>query len=307
MGSSLGLKLFLNNIGYCPIVITPTDYAEFLHWMKDNDEVIIYEEQKERSIKLVEQADIIFCLDFNDLSRINELGQHVGESKAQKVLIDHHQQPKNFEHYRYWTTDISSTSELVYELIKDWNMIESIDENVASCLYAGIMSDTGGFKHSNTKSSTHLAAAELIDHGADNVKIHDLLLDNFSEHRTKFIGYSLFKRLEVLPEYRTAIMQITREDLKEFNIQTGDTEGLVNYGLSIKNVIFSVLIIDRTVKVKMSFRSKGHFPCNQFAAKYFDGGGHLNASGGSSTDTLENTVSRFKEVLKEYKEQLWED
>jgi phosphoesterase RecJ-like protein len=307
MGSSLGLKNLLKNQGYDPVVITPTDYAHFLQWMSGNDEVIIFEHHLEKSKKLVEEADLIFCLDFNDLKRINDLGELVESSKAKKVMIDHHRDPKNFDDYRYWTIDTSSTSELIYDLANDWNMGSAIDADVASCLYAGIMSDTGGFRHNNTNASTHKAAADLISLGADNVKIHDLLLDNFSEERTRLIGYSMYKKLEVLPEYKTAIMHLTRKDLTEFNVKTGDTEGLVNYGLSIKGIVFSVLIIDRSVLVKMSFRSKGNFPCNEFAQAHFNGGGHKNASGGASKDTLENTISKFKEVLKDYKELLWKE
>ena len=307
MGSSLGLKNFLVNLGYSPIVITPTDYAPFLHWMKGDDEVLEYESKEEDSNILIAEADVIFCLDFNDLSRINHMGDQVQNAKAIKVMIDHHRLPSGFDDFRYWTVNTSSTCELVFDLIHDWGKEEHLDKDVASCLYAGISSDTGGFKHGNTSSLTHLAAAKLIEKGADNTDITDRLLDNFSENRTRLIGYSIYKKLEVLPEFRTALITLSAKELEEFKVKTGDTEGLVNYGLSIQGVIFAALIIDRTVMVKMSLRSKGNFPCNELASKYFNGGGHRNASGGASKDTLEGTIKTFKDALIEYKDKLWEE
>lgn len=305
MGSSLGLKNFLLNLGYNPIVVTPTDYAPFLHWMKGDNEVIEYEGAEEKANKLILESDLIFCLDFNDLKRINKMGLVVEESKALKVMVDHHRKPIGFEDYRYWTIDTSSTAELIFDLIHDWGKEEEIDKDIASCLYAGISSDTGGFKHGNTSAKTHLAVAKLIEKGADNTDITDKLLDNFSENRTRLIGYSIYQKMEILPEYRTALITLTREELERFKVKTGDTEGLVNFGLSVEGVIFAALIIDRTVMVKMSLRSKGNFPCNEVAAKYFSGGGHRNASGGASKDTLEGTINTFKKALVEYKDKLW--
>jgi len=305
MGSSLGLKNFLLKLGYNPIVITPTDYAPFLHWMKGDEDVIEYEGAEAKADELILDADVVFCLDFNDLKRINEMGLVVERSNAIKVMVDHHRLPVGFDDYRYWTIDTSSTAELIYDLIHDWGKAEAIDKDIASCLYAGISSDTGGFKHGNTSSSTHLAVAELIQKGADNTDITDKLLDNFSENRTRLIGYSIYEKLEIFPEYRTALITLTREELERFKVKTGDTEGLVNYGLSIEGVIFAALIIDRTVMVKMSLRSKGDFPCNEVAAQYFGGGGHRNASGGASKDTLEGTINTFKKALVEYKDKLW--
>lgn len=305
MGSSLGLKNFLLKLGYNPVVITPTDYAPFLHWMKGDEDVIEYEGKEALANKLIADADIVFCLDFNDLRRINAMGLEVEKSKAIKVMVDHHRLPLGFDDYRYWTIDTSSTSELIYNLIHDWGKEDVINKDIASCLYAGISSDTGGFKHSNTSYETHLAVAELIEKGADNTDITDKLLDNFSENRTRLIGYSIYEKLEILPEFRTALITLTREELERFKVKTGDTEGLVNYGLSIEGVIFAALIIDRTVLVKMSLRSKGDFPCNELAAQYFSGGGHRNASGGSSKDSLEDTIKTFKKSLIEYKDKLW--
>lgn len=307
MGSSLGLKNFLVNLGFNPIVITPTDYAPFLHWMKGDDEVIEYETNVKKSDVFIEEADLIFCLDFNDLARINDMGEKVGKANAIKIMVDHHRLPKGFDDYRYWSLNTSSTCELLFDLINEWGLSKEIDADVASCLYAGISSDTGGFKHGNTSSKTHLAVASLIEKGANNTEITDRLLDNFSLDRTRLIGYSIYEKLEVLPEYRTALITLNSKELEKFNVKTGDTEGLVNYGLSIEGVIFAALIIDRTVMVKMSLRSKGEFPCNEFAAQYFNGGGHRNASGGASQDSLEDTIKRFKNALVDYKDKLWKE
>lgn len=304
MGSSLGLQLFLKNLGIESTVITPTDFASFLHWMKGSDSVVIFEGNEEVAGKIAEEADFIFCLDFNHLSRINTLGDIVGASNAVKVLIDHHQFPQGFEQMTYWDDKASSTCELIYRLISEGNYKSLIDANVAACLYTGIMTDTGSFRHSNCSSETHRIAADLMDFGIDHVTIHDMVFDSFSEDRVRFIGYALSQKLEVLHEYNTALITINKEELKKYKIQTGDTEGLVNYGLGIEGIKFAALIIDRTKMVKMSFRSKGRFAANAFAMNHFNGGGHFNAAGGSSMLSLEETVEQFKTHLKNYQHEL---
>lgn len=304
MGSSLGLQLFLKNAGFESTVITPTDFATFLHWMKGSSDVMIYEGNEKAAAQKAAEADFIFCLDFNHLSRINTFGEDVGNSKAVKILIDHHQFPQQFEQLTYWDDKASSTCEMIYRFISESEQTHLIDKDVASCLYTGIMTDTGSFRHSNCSSNTHRIAADLMDFGIDHVMIHDLVFDSFSEDRVRFIGYALSQKLEVLREYNTALIVIDRDELKKYRIQTGDTEGLVNYGLGIEGIKFAVLIIDRTKMVKMSFRSKGHFAANAFAMKHFNGGGHFNAAGGSSMHSLQETVEQFKENLKQYKDEL---
>lgn len=304
LGSSLALYHYLTKLGKDVSVVSPTDYPVNLHWMPGNDVVVNFEEKTERANFLAEEADIIFCLDFNDLKRINEFGKSVAKSSAKKVMIDHHRDPTGFDDYRFWTIHTSSTSELIYDFIIKNEGEELLDTDIASCIYAGIMADTGSFRFSSTSSHTHRIAAKLIDLGANSAKIHALLLDNFSLTRYRLMGYVLYKKLQVFPELKTALVYLDQDELKRFNIQTGDTEGFVNFGLGIKGIVFSALIIDRTVMVKMSFRSQGNFPCNELASKYFNGGGHLNAAGGSSHDTLEETVAKFKEVLPLYKNQL---
>jgi bifunctional oligoribonuclease and PAP phosphatase NrnA len=300
LGSSLGLYHFLKKQDKEVTVVAPTDYPGFLHWMPGNDEVVNFEEDADRATLLASEADIIFCLDFNDLKRINRFGEIVESSNALKVMVDHHRDPKGFDDFRFWTINTSSTAELIYDLIVKYGGSSTFDENIASCLYAGIMSDTGSFRFDSTTSHTHRSVAELIDNGAESAKIHALLLDNFTLNRFKLMGYVLYKKLQIIPEMNTALVYLSSEELHRFEIKTGDTEGFVNFGLSIEGVVFSALIIERTGLVKMSFRSSGQFPCNEFASKHFDGGGHRNASGGASKDSLEEVVKRFNETLPQY-------
>lgn len=307
IGSSLGLYLFLSKMKFNVTVITPTDFAGFLQWMKGANDIINFEGNENRCEELTNKADFIFCLDFNHLSRINDYGGIVSKSNAKKILIDHHQFPQGFEDFTYWDDKASSTCELVYRWIKDIDKENQIDKDIASCLYTGIMTDTGSFRFSNCSADTHQIVANLMNYGVDHVWIHDKIYDSFTEDRVKFIGYAISQKLEILPEYRTAIITINSDELKKYKIQTGDTEGLVNYGLSIEGIKFAILVIDRTKMVKMSFRSKGSFAANQFAMNHFNGGGHFNAAGGSSTLSFEETISAIKNNLKQYQQQLQND
>lgn len=301
LGSSLGLFHYLVLKGLDPVVVSPTDYGDFLKWMPGEKEVVNYEAETDKSIRLISEADFIFCLDFNALKRINSMGELVGASKAQKVMIDHHLEPENFAAFYLHNTHASSTCELVYDAIQIWGDEALVSKDIASCLYAGIMTDTASFKHRSTYPSTHLVAAALLNKGAESNVIFENIYDNYSLDRMRFIGYCLNEKLTILPEYHTAYMTITADELKRYNSITGDTEGLVNYGLAIKGVNFSVLIIDRTVARKMSFRSKGEFPANEFARRYFNGGGHFNAAGGESSDPVEVVEEKFKEGLEAYR------
>lgn len=304
LGSSLGLHNFFKEQGYNSTVISPTDYPSFLNWMPGETEVINFEKQENKALEILKNGHIIFCLDFNDLKRINELGKHVAELPLIKVLIDHHQEPEGFDDFRLWTTKAGSTAQLVFEFISEWKGKDKISQKSADCLYAGIMTDTGSFRFDSVTAETHRITADLIELGARNALIHQLIYDQFTHDRLRFIGFCLYEKLHIIKQYNTALMYISKEELAKFNIQTGDTEGLVNYGLSIEGIELSALIIDRTKLVKMSFRGKGKFPCNKFAKEYFEGGGHFSAAGGQSTDTLENTVNKFRSSLENYKEYL---
>lgn len=304
LGSSLGLYNFLKEMGVDSTVVSPTDYGDFLNWMPGESTVINFEQDEARAGQLVREADIVFCLDFNALKRINKLGDIVRESTCKKVMIDHHLEPEGFADYALWTTQVSSTCELIYHFIEQLGETEKVTKDIASCLYAGIMTDTGGFRHSSTYPSTHRVTAALIEKGAEPNKIVEAIYDNYSESRMRFIGYCLNDKMQILREYNTALICVTAEELKRFNVITGDSEGLVNYGLSIRGIKLSVIIIDRTVARKMSFRAKGNFPANEFARRYFNGGGHFSAAGGESQDTIEATEMRFKEALADYKTML---
>jgi bifunctional oligoribonuclease and PAP phosphatase NrnA len=300
LGSSLGLYHFLKRLGISSTVVTPTDYGDFLTWLPGEEHIINYEADENKGLALVAQADFIFCLDFNALKRINKLGEYVAAASGIKVMIDHHLEPENFSQFALWTTQVSSTSELVFRLIELWDETDKIDAEIASCLYAGIMTDTGGFRHDTTFPSTHRAVATLIEKGAKPAKIVEAIHDNYSESRMRFIGFCLSEKLQILPEYHTALICVTADELKRFNVITGDSEGLVNFGLSIKGIKLSVLIVDRTILRKMSFRAKGNFPANELAKTYFNGGGHFSAAGGESNEPIEAVELQFKTVLQQY-------
>jgi bifunctional oligoribonuclease and PAP phosphatase NrnA len=305
LGSSLGLATYLKKKGHQVTVITPTDYPAFLAWMKGNDEVLIFNQDKSgQAAQLVADAELIFCLDFSVLSRINELGELVRQSAAEKVLIDHHLEPEDFATYSFWTIEASSTAELVFQLIVDLGDQHLIDAEIADALYAGIMTDTGSFKHPSTTAKTHEVVAALIRQGANVHKVSKLIYDSSTLERLRFLGFALSEKLQVLAEYNTAYIAITAEELQRYNSQTGDTEGLVNYALSIQGVVMAALIVDRSEAIKISFRSIGDFSVNAFARNHFEGGGHKNAAGGVSYQSLEETVEKFVALLPQYKEQL---
>jgi len=304
MGSTLGLWGFLKSKSNRVTVVTPTDYSENLFWLPGNAEVVEWERDNIKAKDSVKAADLVFCLDFNRLSRINQLGELVASLECPKVMIDHHLDPEGFEDYAYWNPRASSTCELVYRWVEHYFGANHISKETATCLYTGLMTDTGNFQHNNTTPDTLRLAADLMDLGANNLEIHAKIYDVFSVSRSRLFGYCLYKKMEILSDCRTALIYLTADELKDFDVKTGDTEGLVNFGLGLKDIVLSVLIIDRTERVKFSFRSKGNFAVNEFAGRYFQGGGHKNASGGQSEDTLENAVALFKEKIKLYKDEL---
>jgi phosphoesterase RecJ-like protein len=302
MGSSLGLYNYLIQQGHHAKVIAPTDYPEFIAWMPGNEEVIIYTEQKELSAQLIADAELVFCLDFNTLSRINEMGELVRQSAALKVMIDHHLEPEDFDDYRYWNINACATAQLVYSfIVEELKRPDLIDANVATCLYTGIMTDSASFRLPNTTAAVHRIVAGLIDAGAVNWRIHELVYSSSSENRLRFLGHCLANKLEILREYNTAIISVTREELKKYDTNTGDTEGIVNYALSITGIRLAAFIVERTDMVKLSLRSKAEFPANEICKKYFNGGGHRNAAGGQSNQSLEQVIEQFKQILPEYK------
>lgn len=308
LGSSLGLAGYLRKKGHTVTVITPSDYPEFLHWMPGHKEVLAFEKGRESVIsEKISNAEIIFCLDFSALSRIQDLTEVVRNAPGKKVMIDHHLQPEDFAEFVKWDVQSASTAELIFNLICELGDEPLIDADIAECLYAGLMTDTGGFRHSNTRYEEFKVASELVRLGASPTKVSKLIYDNNTFERLRLTGFVLSEKIKVLPEYKTAYMTLSAEELKRFGSQTGDTEGFVNYGLSIKGIKLSVMIYERKDNVKLSLRSLGDFSVNEMARQYFEGGGHRNASGGSSTLTLDQTVEKFLSILPEYKNQLNQD
>ena len=286
-------------------VITPTDYPQFLHWLPNNSDVIVYTEHTEDAAMMVAEAALIFCLDFNSLNRINELGELVRSSAAYKLMIDHHLEPEDFDDYRHWNINACAAAQLVYDfIVNELEDAKHMNKDIATCLYTGIMTDSGSFRFASATSAVYRIAADLIDAGAEHWRIHQLVYDNATENRLRFLGHCLSNKLEVLREFNTAIISVTKEELDKFNIVTGDTEGIVNYALSINGIKLAAFIIERTDKVKLSLRSTGDFPANEICKKFFSGGGHRNAAGGVSEKSLDDTVNEFKSILVEYKTQL---
>jgi phosphoesterase RecJ-like protein len=305
MGSSLGLYHFLLNFNHQVQVISPTNWAAFLDWMPGCDKVLNFETNVTKSEELINDADWIFCLDFNALNRAKKMAPYLEAAKAQKILIDHHREPQ-IEVFTWGVSDIhkSSTCEMIYDFICNSGHQDLINDPIMKCLYAGVMGDTGSFRFSSATAGVHEMIASFKRSGLQHTEIHELIYDNYLENRYRFIGHILTNRLEVDYEMNTALIWITKQDLLKFHIKTGDTEGLVNYPLGIQGIKLAALLIDRDEKRKWSFRSKGSFDCNTFARRHFNGGGHFNAAGGESDDSLEQNLKQFKTALKEYATQL---
>lgn len=305
MGSGLGLYHFLVQFGHEVTVISPTNWADFLNWMPGAREVFDFETQGDKAIPALKEAEWVFCLDFNILDRTKRLEPLLLKSEATKILIDHHQQPseKDFD-FGASDTNKSSTAEMVYDFIVESGHADKINSEIAECLYAGVMTDTGSFRFTSASSSVHRMIAGLKDRGLQHSIIHENLFDNFLETRFRFFGNILLNRMEIFYEYNTALIAIPQQDLIKYHVKTGDTEGLVNFPLSIKGIKLAAVIIDRGDERKSSFRSKGGFDVNTFARKYFNGGGHFNAAGGKNSESLEEVRKQFLEAMKENKEQL---
>jgi len=305
MGSSLALYHFLKQLGHEVTVISPTNWAQFLDWMPGVDQVIDFEANKNEASQIVANADYVFCLDFNILHRTKHLEPIIRDSKALKILIDHHQQPDT-PSFAYGISDVkmSSTCEMVYDFIVQSGHSNLINLDIATCLYTGLMTDTGSFRFPSTTASVHKIVAHLKELGLQHAKIHENIYDNSTEGRLKFMGNAFLNRMTVLPEFKTAIMAIPKTDIYKFELKTGDTEGLVNYLLSIEGIKFAAIVIDREEERKWSFRSKGNFDVNIFARTHFEGGGHANAAGGRSSKSVDETLNDFKTIIENYKSQL---
>lgn len=307
IGSSMALYQYLQAKGHNVQVIIPNDVPQFLHWMPGLSLSVIYYHNPQLAESLLNNADLIFCLDYNSYSRVNLYSDKLAASKAKKILIDHHPEPviEQFD-YMLSVINVSSTSELIFDFIAANNDQDLITKEIGSNIYAGMMTDTGSFSYASNYPHTLETVAKLIKKGVDTEKIHRLIYDTYSENRMRLLGFSLSMKLVVLQEYCTAYIYLTRQDLETFSFQPGDTEGIVNYALAIKNVSFAALFTEKRNCIRISFRSKANFSVNDFARKHYQGGGHKNAAGGDSYLSMEETIKQFNDLLPEYQQVLVE-
>jgi len=302
MGSTLALWHYLMTIEKEPVVIVPTAFAGFLSWLPGSEHVLVYEDQKEKSDVLIADAELIFTLDFNQESRMAKMADAVLNAVAPKILVDHHLHPGDFSKITVSYPEISSTSELIFRLICRMGDFSQINLACAECIYTGMMTDTGGFTYNSNNQEIYIIIAELIKLGVDKDAIYRKVFNTYSADRLRLMGFCLYNKMKVYPEYRTALITLTSKELYQFNFTNGDAEGFVNIPLSIEGVDFSVFMREDTDKIKISLRSQGSFPANKVAADLFNGGGHLNASGGESYMSLAETVTKFEEALSDYKD-----
>lgn len=303
IGAAMGLKSILASIGKDVQVVVPNDYPTFLKWMKGSHEVLFFNNQPELAKEVVAKADLIFHLDYNSLKRSGPMQEVLEKAAAKRIVIDHHQQPDDFAEILISEPTLSSTCEMVYHFAAALGWESNIDRAAGECLYTGIITDTGNFRFSGTSPETHRVAASLLQLGVKPHEVASRVYDNNSVNRLGLLSRTL-DRMEVLPAFHTAIMSLSAEDLRNYNYQRGDTEGFVNYGLSVEGIKMSVFVVDKDGQVKMSFRSKGEFDVNKLARKHFNGGGHLNAAGALSDKDFEGTLSKLKEIVKEYENEL---
>ncbi|WP_458629235.1 DHH family phosphoesterase [Winogradskyella sp. PC D3.3] len=306
MGSTLALYHYLKLYNHNATVIAPNDYPDFLKWLPGDDTVLKFENQQDESNALIAKADLIFTLDFNAFHRAgHQMAHALEQSEAIKIMIDHHQQPDDYAKYMYSDVLMSSTCEMVYNFIEMLGDDNKIDATIASCLYLGIMTDTGSFRFPATTSRTHHVIGNLIEKGADNSQIHNNTFDTNSYSRLQLLGRAM-QNLKVIPELRTAYITLSQAELDEFNFRKGDTEGFVNYALSLKDIIFAAIFIESKQDdiIKISLRSKGEFSVNEFSRAHFHGGGHTNAAGGRSEDDMQTTINKFISILPQYKQDL---
>jgi phosphoesterase RecJ-like protein len=301
IGSSLALYHFLKKSNKDVTVVVPDAFPDFLNWMIGTDQIIFYDRQSDIADVIIDKADVIFSLDYNSLNRIGELSNPIEKSEAIKIVIDHHQDPKDFADHYIVDTECCSTSQLIYEFIENLGELEKLDKAIGECIYCGIMTDTGSFRYPSTTSKTHQVIANLIELGADGAKIHQEVYDTYSEQRLRLLGYALTEKMRVFPEYNAAYISLSQEELKQFSFKKGDSEGLVNYPLSIDGIKFTVLITEKEDNVSLSFRSKDDFYVNKIANEHFNGGGHIYAAGGMLEMPLQEAIKKVEEVIKNLK------
>ncbi|WP_456314336.1 DHH family phosphoesterase [Pseudomonas shirazensis] len=302
MGSTLALYHFLLKNNHQPTVIAPNDFPDFLSWLPGSETVKIFEKDIQTSTKILEEAEIIFTLDFNAFHRTGEMEHTLAKLTAPFIMIDHHQKPDDYAAYMYSDTTFGSTCEMIYNFISFLYKKQDLDKTIATCIYTGILTDSGSFRFPGTTGNTHRIIAELIDLGVENTQIPVLLFDNSSYSRLQLLGRAL-QNMKVLEAYKTSYTSLTQDELDAFDYVKGDTEGIVNYGLSIKGIDFTAIFIENKDEkiIKISFRSQGGFDVNQFARDHFNGGGHSNAAGGRSEVSMEETLKKFEDLVTKLK------
>lgn len=299
LGSTLGLYHVLKQLNHEVKVISPNDFPDFIAWLPGSETVEIFEKDKENTTDFLNTSELIFTLDFNALHRTGDLmAETLGKISAPFIMIDHHQMPDDYAQVTISNVNFGSTCELLYNFLTDLELNHLINKDAATCLYTGIVTDSGSFKFQKTTGNTHRVVADLIDKGVNNPMVHESLFNTSSYSRLQLLGRAL-ENLKVLPNHKTAFTTLSQKELYEFNFQKGDTEGIVNYGLSIKNIDFAAIFIENKDEgiIKISFRSEGSFDVNEFARKHFNGGGHINAAGGKSLLSLNDTVNKFIDIL----------
>ncbi|NNE54929.1 MAG: bifunctional oligoribonuclease/PAP phosphatase NrnA [Flavobacteriales bacterium] len=304
IGSSLALMLFLKRLGKSSTVIVPNDYPQFLNWMAGQDEILVFEEKEAACAEIIRVSDLIFSLDYNVLHRTGDMAAELAKSSAPFILIDHHQQPGDYPEVTFSDTASCSTCQMIFEFIDGLGHKDLIDSEIAECIYCGIMTDSGSFRFPSVTPETHRIVASLIEEGLDHAKVHRNVYDTNLLDRLKLLGYALSNKLQVMDGHHAAIITLSKNELEKHNYRPGDTEGLVNYALSMQGINLAVFVREGNNQVKMSFRSKGSFDVNQFARTHFHGGGHKNAAGASSSRSLEDTVAKLKTDIQQYTDQL---
>ena len=304
IGSSTALKYYLDNFNHNVDIISPNQFPEFLKWMDPNNIIKIFDEDEKYSQKIID-AELIFTLDFNNLVRISGMKEYVEKSNAKIIMIDHHEEPSNYADFIYSEPKMSSTCEMIYHFIEKMGDVDKIDKNISRSLYAGIMTDTGSFKFPSTTELTHLVISNLLKTGISHSDIHNHIYDNNKFERVQLLSFALSK-IKIIENLNTCYISLSQKELNKFNYEKGDTEGIVNYGLSIKNIKFAVIFMENSNDnvIRISLRSRGDFDVNQFSKNIFGVGGHKNAAGAISKKSLDNTINYFLDSLKNYKESL---
>ena len=302
LGSTLGFAHYLNALGKEAVVVVPDAFPDFLAWLPGAQEILRFDKYRDKAELMIAMADVIFAMDYNALSRVDEVGDSIKKSKATKVLVDHHLQPERFCDLSFSYPQLSSTCEVVFRLVHALGDFELLTKAACECIYTGMMTDTGNFSYGPCTQNVYLIISMLMQKEINKDRIYNKVFNNYSEGRLRLMGYVLYEKMRVFPEYHSALITLTREEMARFNFNKGDTEGLVNIPLQMKGIYFSVFLREDTEKdlIRVSLRSQGTFPCNKFAAQYYGGGGHLNASGGQHLGTLEEAVAIFEKALEEF-------